>query len=88
MKYKNAAGQVQIVLDSGAPFDDSATYTVITTDFLYYGGAKYDFASYDPTPTDLGAHMRDPVISWTTAPNTSAADPVESHIDATLRDQF
>ncbi len=88
MKYKNAAGQVEIALDSGAPFDDAATYTVITTDFLYYGGAKYDFASYDPTPTDLGAHMRDPVISWTTALNTSATDPVESHLDATARDQF
>ncbi len=65
---RDAAGQVDLALDSGAPFDDAATYTVIAADFLYYGGAKYDFASYDPTPTDLGAHMRDPVISWTTGP--------------------
>ena len=88
MTYRTlGGGVVEVTLTGAQVFDPSATYTLLTTDFLYYGGAGTQLESYDPTPVELGDHMRDPVITWTQQLMTSAADPVEDHIDATPRNQ-
>lgn len=86
MTYVVADGSVSITLDDGV-FDPAATYTLLTTDFLYYGGGDYAFATFDETPDELDVHMRDPVIAWTRALMTSPSDPIEDHVDAAPRNE-
>jgi 2',3'-cyclic-nucleotide 2'-phosphodiesterase (5'-nucleotidase family) len=47
----------------GKPVDGAKLYTVVTTDFAYFGGDGLDFQNVDVTPT--GEVWQTPVISWT-----------------------
>lgn len=87
MRFEVQGTDVLVTLDGGGSLEPTATYRVLVTDYLYYGGDGYGFASHDPSPADTGAHMRQPVLDWTTQLDTSAADPLENHIDPAPRDQ-
>jgi 2',3'-cyclic-nucleotide 2'-phosphodiesterase (5'-nucleotidase family) len=87
MTFVDQGADLAITLMGAVPFDPATTYTVLITDYLYYGGAGYDFASYDPAPIEVATHFRDPVVSWTQALQTSASDPLENYIDSVPRNQ-
>ncbi len=65
------------VLANGKSIDPTKSYSIITSDFLYYGGDDFRFGSYDKTPTFTGVGWREPVIAWTKAQKTSKARPLE-----------
>ena len=86
MVYEVVDGAATVTLDSGT-FDPAATYHVIVTDFMYYGGGGYALSALDPTPVDLGEHMRDPVVAWTVAVGSDEMDSLEPALDPDPRDQ-
>lgn len=65
---------------SGAPLDPGKRYTVVTIDFLYFGGAGFAFQAQDPSPRETGLDWRAPVIEWTVRQQTSPTQPLESRI--------
>jgi 5'-nucleotidase / UDP-sugar diphosphatase len=64
----------------GQALDLQKSYSVVTIDFLYFGGEGSTFHRHDPSPTDTGIDWRTPVIDWLRSHPTSAALPVERHI--------
>jgi len=68
-------------LSNGAPLDPNRTYTVATTDFMYYGGDHFTFRAHDPAATETGVDWRVPVIAWMKKQKTSAAFPLERLLD-------
>jgi 5'-nucleotidase / UDP-sugar diphosphatase len=48
---------------SGKPVNAAKLYTVVTTDFAYFGGDGLDFQNVEVTPT--GEVWQTPVINWT-----------------------
>ncbi len=87
MTFASNMGSVEVTLEGGTPMDPVATYQVLVQDYIYFGGDGYLFQSQDPDPIDLGVNYRQPVIDWTTAQGTTAADPLEDHMDPNPRDQ-
>ncbi|HEY3360071.1 MAG TPA: 5'-nucleotidase C-terminal domain-containing protein [Polyangia bacterium] len=69
----------------GAPLDPAATYTVLVHDYIYSASSGWLFASQDPAPIDLGVNYRQPAVDWTRQLGTSAADPLEAHVDPAPR---
>ncbi len=87
MTITDNAGSVEVTLEGGTPLDPVATYQVLVQDYIYYGGGGYLFQSQDPSPMDLGANYRQPVIDWTTALGSTSGDPLEAHLDPNPRVQ-
>jgi 2',3'-cyclic-nucleotide 2'-phosphodiesterase (5'-nucleotidase family) len=85
--YTGTGSSTQVTLASGTAVDAAATYRVLITDYLYNGGDGYGFQDYDPAPVEYGVNYRDPVVSWTRQLGTSSTDPLEAHLDATVRAQ-
>lgn len=71
------------LVDGTVPHADS-TYVVLTTDYLYSRDDN-DFARFDETPYDTGVHFRQPVIDWIRALQTTAAQPLNGHLDVLSR---
>ncbi len=61
--------------------------TVVTTDYLYYGGDGYQLERFDPSPNFTGVDWKKPVIDWTRAARSSEEAPLERRLtaDATSR---
>ncbi|MDY0000929.1 MAG: bifunctional UDP-sugar hydrolase/5'-nucleotidase [Polyangia bacterium] len=78
-------GVVQVFLPGGAPLDPTATYRVLTNDYLYNGGNGYLFQSQDPDPYDTSLNYRQPVIDFTVSLATTEASPLELFLDPTSR---
>jgi 5'-nucleotidase len=69
------------ILADGTPLDMGATYHVLVNDFMYYGGDGFLFGEQDPDAYNTAIQWRQPVIDWTMAQNTSAANPIDPLID-------
>ncbi len=85
--YARRGGQVAITFLDGRPFDPAATYTVLVSDFMYFGGDGYLFAQQDPDAYATGIHWRQPLIDWLLQHPTTAGDPLEPLLDSTGRGQ-
>jgi hypothetical protein len=63
-------------LESGAPLDSGAIYSVATIDYLFLGGAGYVLrdraVSVEPATPD----WREPVIAWTRKQRSTQASPL------------
>jgi 5'-nucleotidase/UDP-sugar diphosphatase len=68
-------------LESGKLVDPEATYSVVTIDFLYYGGASFLFQKQDPAPNETGIDWRAPLVDWMKREATTPALPLERRID-------
>ncbi len=53
----------KLLLADGRPVDPAATYTVVATDYTYFGGSGFPFEKQDPTPT-FGEDWRLPLFRW------------------------
>ncbi len=61
----------------GKAIDAKREYTVVTSDYLYFGGDGFAFEKLDPNPTETGMMCQTPVIQWTQKQNTSGEKPLE-----------
>lgn len=68
-------------LASGKAVDPEATYSVMTIDYLYYGGSKFLFQKQDPAPNETGMDWRTPVVAWMKRQKTTPEAPLEKRID-------
>ena len=73
-------------LDDGSTLNDNTTYTILITDYIYY--TDDNLQQYDSTPELTSMNWRDPVINWIRSLNTSSSDPLENHLDSTVRQDF
>jgi 5'-nucleotidase/UDP-sugar diphosphatase len=62
----------------GKPLDPAATYSVVTFEYLYFGGDNFQFERNDPEPGETGQVAQTPVIEWTKKLGTSPDKPLES----------
>ncbi len=66
-------------LSDGSPLNDSQSYTVLITDFIY---SAYDqFARFDPAPYTSGVNWRQPLIDWIRSKNSSESNPLDQYLD-------
>ena len=86
MTYKVSGGLVQITLTGGTSVDPAATYRIITSDFLYWGGDGYELQANALSATEMGTNLRDSVIDWTQGLDTSPTNPLEASLDPAPRD--
>ena len=68
-------------LDGGKAINPEATYSVVTIDYLYYGGSKFLFQKQDPSPNEIGIDWRAPLVDWMKRQKTTPAEPLERKID-------
>lgn len=87
MRYQGDGDAVVLLEPNGDPLDLDASYVVLVNSFMYAGGDGLLFATQDETPIALGVNYRDPVIQWTESLGTTAADPLESHLDPVPRNE-
>lgn len=62
----------------GSPLDPERVYSVLTTDFLYWGGDGYAFDAADPSAENTEIGWREPVIAWTRKTASSRTKPLEA----------
>jgi 2',3'-cyclic-nucleotide 2'-phosphodiesterase (5'-nucleotidase family) len=67
-------------LSSGEPIEPNRKYTVVTIDFLYSGGAGFEFRKQDPKAKQTGLDWRTPVIEWMKRQQTTPESPLEKRI--------
>jgi 5'-nucleotidase / UDP-sugar diphosphatase len=68
-------------LEGGKAINPEATYSVVTIDFLYYGGSSFLFQKQDPSPNEIGMDWRAPLVAWMKRQKTTPAAPLERRID-------
>ena len=71
-------------LSDGTEITDTATYTVLTTDYLY-ARDDYNFSKYDPSPEYPYVQYRQPLIDWLKSIHTSSSDPLTHYLDDVSR---
>ncbi len=81
IRYEPHAGRIEIEFLDGRVFDRNATYTVLVSDFMYFGGDGYLFGQQDPDAYATGIHWRQPVIDWLLQHPTTEDDPLENLLD-------
>ena len=60
---KDGKRQILSVADRlGKPIDDKKTYRVVINDFMYDGGDGFTFKTADPSPSDTGISLREPIM--------------------------
>ncbi len=79
--YRRSGGGVAITFTEGRAFDPDATYRVLISDFMYFGGDGYLFGAQDPDGYDTGIQWRQPAIDWLLANETTPDDPLENYLD-------
>ena len=63
VRYSTKAGAVAAVVDSqGNPIGDDAKLKVVINDFMYRGGDRYRFQSWDTEPEETAIDWREPVL--------------------------
>ncbi len=73
-------------LSDGTEIDNSTTYSVLTTDFLYArNDYRFPFNQYDPNPNYTLMNYHQPTIDWITSLNTSPSNPLDNYLDNTTR---
>lgn len=68
-------------LEGGKAILPEATYSVVTIDFLYYGGSSFLFQKQDPSANETGIDWRAPVVAWMKQRKTTVDAPLERRID-------
>lgn len=71
-------------LTDGSPIVATTTYTVITTDYLYYQ-ENSKFAEYNPEPILTTKGYAQPTINYIKSLNTNSSNPIQNYLDYTLR---
>lgn len=72
-----------ILNGSGQPLQSTSTYSLLTTDYLYAGGAGYGMlASFDPDAYNTGIDWRQPVIDWISDQKSSPESPLDPALHA------
>jgi len=66
---------------TGEPLQPEKIYSILTTDFRYFGGSGYDFARYDPDAYNTSIDWRQPVIDWIVDQGSSEENPLDQAID-------
>ncbi len=74
-------GAEWILEQTGEPIQADQTYSILTTDFLYYGGSGYDFARYDADAYNTSIDWRQPIIDWIVDQGSSEENPLDQAID-------
>ncbi len=60
-----------------AKVDPAATYTLVTTEYLYFGGDGLGLELVDPSPQPNGQMWQTPVMEWLAAQKTDERHPLE-----------
>jgi 5'-nucleotidase/UDP-sugar diphosphatase len=81
ISYVRRGASVEITFLDGQPVDPAATYTVLVSDFMYFGGDGYLFGQQDPDAYSTGIHWRQPLIDWLLQHPTTQDDPLENYLD-------
>ena len=76
------AGKDGFVDAAGKPIESGKTYSVVTIDFLYFGGEGFTFHKVDPSPENAELDWRVPVIEWLKKNPTSQSTPLEQVLAA------
>ncbi len=63
-----------------AKIDPKATYTLATTEYLYFGGDTLGLAEFDTDPQTTGQMWQTPVIEWTAAKKTDEKNPLDGKV--------
>jgi 2',3'-cyclic-nucleotide 2'-phosphodiesterase (5'-nucleotidase family) len=74
----------KLEMANGDPIDPARTYSVVTTDYSYFGGSDFPFEKQDPSGV-VGEDWREPVIAWLRAHPTTAQHGLDTMIDKTPR---
>lgn len=62
---------------SRKPLDPKKDYSIVTIDYLYFGGDGFEFDKQDPEPTETGMVWQTPVIGWTKKAGSTQQKPLE-----------
>ena len=73
-----------LVLANGKPIDPAHIYTVVTTDYAYWGGSDFPFEKQDPAGV-IGEDWRAPLLRWFDAHPTREGAGVDALIDHAAR---
>ncbi len=71
-------------LSDGTEIDESTTYSVLTTDYLY-ARADIPFSQYDNTPYYTSMNYHQPTVDWINSLNTSSGNPLDNYLDHIAR---
>ncbi len=63
-----------------AKVDPAATYTLATTEYLYFGGDNLGLQDLDANPETTGQMWQTPVIEWTLAKKTDEKNPLDAKV--------
>jgi 2',3'-cyclic-nucleotide 2'-phosphodiesterase (5'-nucleotidase family) len=87
MRYRHGDQGLEVVFFDGTPLDPKRTYTLVVTDYMYYGGSGYPFGR-TPTAVDFtGINWRKPVLRWLAALRTTPNAPLEMFVDPEPRNR-
>jgi 2',3'-cyclic-nucleotide 2'-phosphodiesterase (5'-nucleotidase family) len=70
----------EAVLVLPAKVDPAASYTLATTEYLYFGGDNFGLQALDADPQATGQMWQTPVIEWTMAKKTDEKHPLEGKL--------
>jgi 2',3'-cyclic-nucleotide 2'-phosphodiesterase/3'-nucleotidase len=84
IRTTGSGSALSVTLADGTPIDPGGVYRVLVNDYMYEAG-PYPLKAQDPTPVEMGANYRDPVVDWTRQLDTSPSNPLEGHIDKESR---
>jgi 5'-nucleotidase/UDP-sugar diphosphatase len=75
------------VLDrTNQPLESTGTYTLLTTDYMYAGGAGYSMLeTFDPEAYDTGIDWRQPLIDWIRDQRSTPEKPLDAAIRALVQ---
>ena len=74
------------LLSDGSEIDNTTTYSVLTTDYLYArNDYRFPFSQYDLNPYYTSMNYHQPTIDWITSLNTSSSNPLDNYLDYTAR---
>lgn len=71
-------------LNNGNLLHNDSTYSILTTDYLYYL-PNSKFRQFDDTPIMTSDNFRQPLVEWLRSINTSISDPLGNYLDYTNR---
>lgn len=87
IRYELAQDGFEVEFLDGRKMSDDEEYTVIITDFMYFGGSGYPIPP--GTESDLtGLNWREAVVNRLKKLNTTPASPLEKFIDPTPRNRL
>ena len=63
-----------------AKVDPAASYSLATTEYLYFGGDTLGLAEFDSDPQTTGQMWQTPVIEWTLSKKTDEKNPLDGKV--------